>query len=174
METNYNKPSTAGIAMKWGAITGLISIIYSTILQVTGMATNQGLSWLGFVILIGGIFYAMKDFKTQTGGYMTYGEGLGVGTLTSAISGLLSSAFAAFYIGFIDDSSIKQTLALQRKKFEEQGMDDAQIDQAIAMAEKFSGPGTIFLFGLIGSVIIGLIISLVIAAILKHERKELV
>jgi hypothetical protein len=173
MET-INKPSTAGIALKWGAITGLVSIIYSTILQVTGLASNQPMAWAGSIIIIGGIFYGMNDFKSQTGGYMSYGEGLGVGTLLSAVSGLMSSAFSAFYIKFIDDSSIKKSLEIQRQAMEQRGMDDTQIDQAMQMAEKFTGPGMIFIFGFIFTLLLGLVISLVMAAILKKERTELI
>jgi hypothetical protein len=94
--------------------------------------------------------------------------------LLAAVSGLLASTFSAFYVKFIDDSTVKKTLAMQREAMEAKGMDDAQIDQAISMAEKFSGPGSIFLLGLVGSALIGFILSLVIAAILKKERTELI
>ncbi|MES2732177.1 MAG: DUF4199 domain-containing protein [Bacteroidota bacterium] len=173
METT-TKPSTAGIALKWGAITGLVAIIYNTILQVTGLALNQAVSSLAFVILIGGIVYGMKEFKTQTGGYMSYGEGLGLGSLLSAVYGLLASAFGAIYIKYIDDSTMKKQMEIQRQAMEQRGMDDAQIDQAIQMAEKFTGAGSIFVMGLLGSLLIGFIISLVVAAIMKKERTELI
>lgn len=173
MENAYNKPSTAGIALKWGAIAGLVSIIFSTILYVTGQSNNKLVSSLGLIILIGGIVYAIKEFKSQTGGYMSYGEGLGLGSLVSAVSGLLSAAFSAFYIKFVDDSSIKMAMQQQRLEMEQKGMDDAQIDQAMSIAENFTGPGAIFLFGFIGIVIFGFILSLIISAIMKNDHKEL-
>jgi hypothetical protein len=175
METNYNKPSTAGIAMKWGAIAGLVSIILSVILNVSGQANNKTVSIIGgTIILVGGIIYAIKEFKSLTRGYITFGEGLGVGSLVSAVIGLLSGAFTAFYIQFIDDSSIKQGLQQQRIEMEQKGVDDAQIDQAMAIAEKMTGPGFIFIFSFIITLFFGFLFSLIISAIMKHERKELV
>jgi hypothetical protein len=173
METT-TKPSTAGIALKWGAITGLVSIIYYIILQVTGLATNQAMSWLSLVIMIGGMVYGLNEFKKENGGFMTYGEGLGVGTLLSAINGLIYGAFASFYIAFVDDSTMKKTLAIQRQAMEDKGMDDAQIDQAMSMAEKFMGPGPVFLISLLFCVFFGFLLSLVVSAILKKERTELI
>ncbi len=173
METT-TKPSTAGIALKWGAITGLVSIIYYIILQVTDLVLNQAMGWLGMVILIGGIVYGMNEFKKENGGYMTYGEGLGVGSLLAAVNGLIYGAFSSFYIAFVDDSSMKKTLAMQRQAMEDKGMADAQIDQAISMTEKFMGPGSLFVIGILFSVIVGFILSLIISAILKKEQTELI
>jgi hypothetical protein len=173
METHYNKPSTAGIALKWGAIAGLLSIIFTAILYMTGQANNKWLSSLGFLFLVGGIVYAIKEFKSQSGGHMSFGEGLGLGSLVSAVIGLLSGTFSAFYIKFVDDSFVKTTLQQQRLEMEQQGMDDAQIDQAIALAENFAGPGAIFLFGFLGTLLVGFILSLIISAIMKNDHKDL-
>ena len=173
METNYNKPSTAGIALKWGAIAGLLSIVFSTVLFVTGQANNKLVSSLGLLILIGGIVYAIKEFKSQSGGYISFGEGLGLGSLASAVCGLLSAAYNVFYIKFVDDSSIKMAMQQSRLELEQKGMDDAQIDQAMAMAENLSGPGVLFLFGFFGTLLFGFIFSLIISAIMKNEHKDL-
>ncbi|MBC7922513.1 MAG: DUF4199 domain-containing protein [Ferruginibacter sp.] len=176
METT-TKPSTAGIALKYGAIAALVSIIYGTIMQIAGLATDPAMTVVSFVVSVGiftaAIVYAMKDFKSQSGGYMSYGEGLGLGSLLSAVAGLISSAFSAIYIGFIDDSSMKKSMAMQRQAMEQQGQDDAQIDQAMAMAERFTGPGFIFFFGFLASLFLGFILSLIIAAVMKKDRMEL-
>lgn len=84
-----------------------------------------------------------------------------------------NSAFSAFYVAFIDDSSVKKSLEIQRQAMEQRGMDDAQIDQAIAMAQKFSGPGSIFLFGTIATLFVGFILSLIIAAIMRKDRMDM-
>ena len=173
MENVTNKPSTAGIALKWGGIAGLISIIFSAILYITSQASNKWLSSLGFLFLVGGIVYAIKEFKSQSGGHISFGEGLGLGSLVSAVIGLLSATFSAFYIKFVDNSFVKTTLQQQRLELEQQGMDDAQIDQALSVAENFMGPGALFLFGFLGTLLMGFIFSLIISAIMKNERKDL-
>jgi hypothetical protein len=69
---------------------------------------------------------------------------------------------------------MKQAMDIQRQKMEEQGMDDAQIDQAMAMAEKFSGPGMILVSSIFFMLFVGFILSLIISAVMKNERNEFV
>jgi uncharacterized membrane protein len=113
----------------------------------------------------------MREFKEQNGGYMTYGQGLGVGTLTSAVAGLLSSLISTFYIKFVDPTVLQRTMDEQRIQMEERGMSDAQIDQAMKIAESMTGFS--FLFATLAIVFFGFILSLIIAAILKRERDVL-
>jgi hypothetical protein len=57
-----------------------------------------------------------------------------------------------------------------REDMETRGMDDAQIDQAMSMTEKFMTPGIMFAMGVLSYVIIGFIISLIIAAIMRKDK----
>jgi hypothetical protein len=178
MEPTTATPSTARIALKYGLFIGLGLIIYYLITQLAGLAANPTAGMIGMVIsaaiLIVGIVYAIKDFKSQNDGFMSYGQGLGLGALASAVSGLISGIFSSIYVSFIDNSAMKQALDIQRQKMEEQGMDDAQIDQAMAMAEQFSGPGMILVISILSMLFIGFILSLIISAVMKNERNEFV
>ena len=89
---------------------------------------------------------AFKYFKEHNGGFMRYGQGLGIGTLMSLIAGLLTSVFMYIYVKFIDTRMMERAMEMQRMEMEKQGMDDAQIDQAMEMAGKFSGPEMIIDF----------------------------
>jgi hypothetical protein len=177
METTSTTPSTARVALKYGLLTALGLIIYSMVIQLAGLAGNQTVSYLGILvtsaILVAGIVYAMKDFKSQNEGFMSYGQGLGLGALTATVSGLISGIFTYIYLTFIDNSAIKQAMDAQRDAMEARGMDDDQIDQAIAMAEKFSSPGMMVAISIISSLFIGFILSLIVSAIMKKERNEL-
>ena len=51
-------------------------------------------------------------------------------------------------------------------------MSDAQIEQGMKMAENFSGPTAMLIFGIIGGVFFGFIISLVVSAFTKKSREE--
>jgi hypothetical protein len=177
MEPTSTTPSTARIALKFGLLTGLGLIIYSMIINLAGLAGNQTVSYIGMLvtgaILVAGIIYAMKDFKSQNAGYMSYGQGLGLGALTAAVSGLISGIFTYIYLSFVDNSAMKQAMEAQREAMEARGMDDEQIDQAMAMAEQFSSPGMLVTFSVLGMLFMGFILSLVISAIMKKDRNEL-
>ncbi|MEZ4904707.1 MAG: DUF4199 domain-containing protein [Spirosomataceae bacterium] len=162
--------TTARTALKWGVITGIASIVFSTIIFVTGQFMNQALTSLGLIILIVTMVLAMKEYRTFNGGFMTYGQGLGIGALMAGISGFIGATFNYIYNEFIDTTIRQQILDKTREKFEEQGMDDAQIDAAIEMTAKFSSPGITFAIGIVFSIIFGFVIALVISAIMKKDK----
>lgn len=164
------KVSTARIALKYGVLASVVIMVFTTIINVTGQSQNKWLTSLSFVFMIVGIVVAMKAFKEENKGFMTYGEGLGLGSLFSAIMGLLGSTFSVLYNKFIDPTIITQAMDTARSEMESKGMDDAQIDQAMAMSEKFMSPGVLFAFGVIGSLMVGFVLSLIIAAILRKDK----
>lgn len=164
------QPTTARTALKWGLISGVASMIFTTVLYVSGQAANAGLASLGIIITVVLMVLAMKEFRTGNGGFMTYGQGLGVGTLMSGISGFIASTYAYIYNEFIDPTLRQQLLDKQREDMEGRGMDDAQIDAAMEIGAKFSSPGITFVLGIIIAIIIGFIISLIISAIMKKDK----
>jgi hypothetical protein len=164
------EPSTARIALKYGVITGVASIVYNVILIITEKNQNQALSALGLIILVVGMVYAMREFKTENTGYMSYGQGLGIGTLIAAISGLLGATFMMFYTQFIDSNFMQKTLDTARDDMERRGMSDAQIDAGMQFSEKMMSPGIMFATGVFFSIFIGFIVSLIIAAIMRRNK----
>ena len=162
--------TTARTALKFGIISGVAGIVFISILYVSGQAANSSLAWLGSIITIAVMVLAMKEFRTLNGGFMTYGQGLGIGTLLSGISGFIGSVYSYIYQEFIDTTLRQQILDKVRDDLENRGMDDAQIEQALEMTQKFSSPGITFAIGVIGSIFIGFIIALIISAIMKKDK----
>ena len=162
--------STARVALKWGVILGIALIIYTLILFLTDNVGNNKLGFISLAISIAGLVLAMRDYRTLNGGFMSYGEGLSVGTLTAGVSGLLSSLFSVFYTTVIDTGAMERMTDRVREQSEESGLSDEQIDQQISILEMFQSPGLSFAFGVISAVIFGLLLSLVIAAIMRRNR----
>lgn len=178
MESASATPSTARIALKYGVLIGLALIIYYLISQLAGLATSLSAGVIGFIIMVAmltvGIIYAIREFKSQNEGFVSYGQGLGLGALSAAVAGLINGIFTYIYLSFIDDSAIKQQMDMQRTMLEERGMSDAEIDQAMASAATFTGPGMALAGSIILMLILGFILSLIIAAVMKKERNEFV
>jgi hypothetical protein len=164
------KTSTARVALKYGVFTSVLIMVYTTIINVAGLSQNQLLTSLTFVFMVVAIVLAMKDYREQNKGFMSYGEGLGLGTLVSGVMGLLSSAFNMFYIQFIDNTLLTKGMDKVREDMEKKGMDDSQIDQAMELSQRLLSPGVIFFMGVVGSILMGLVISLIVAAILRREK----
>lgn len=162
------------VALRYGLLTGLVSIICAFILYTSGQETNTALGYASLIIpIVVGIVLAHKEYKKQQSGFMSYGQGVGIGTLLSVVSGLLGAIFTYVYREFIDPTMAQRTMDQMRAKFEAAGnMSEAQIDNALAMSQKFStGPISIGLAVLVFA-IFGLLLSLIISAITKHNRPE--
>ncbi|GAB3340950.1 hypothetical protein GCM10027299_54790 [Larkinella ripae] len=166
------KPSTARLALKWGLISGVIFMVYTTAINVTGQFTNTTLPWLSLVISIVIVVMAMREYRALNGDYMSYGEGVGLGTLLSVVSAMVSFTYNFIYTTFIDPTIRQQTLDKVREQMEERGMPDDQIEQAMEMTEKFQSPGLQFLFGILAAAFFGLIISLIVAAFLRRNKPD--
>jgi hypothetical protein len=164
------KVSTARVALKYGVLGSVVIMIFTTIINVAGLSQNKILSSLSFVFMIVAIVLSMKDFREQNKGFMSYGEGLGLGTLVSAVMGLLSSAFTMFYMQFIDNTLLTQGMDKVRSDMEARGMDDAKIDQAMELSQKFMSPGIVFAMGVFMYILTGFVISLIVAAIIRREK----
>lgn len=167
------KSNIWGVAKKHGIILGLISITYFVILNIAGLVTNQIAGYVGYIFSIAIIYMAHGAFKNEGDGYMTYGQGLGLGTATSLISGVISSVFSFIYIKFIDDSFLEQIMDKAVEDMEAKGMSDGEIDQAMEITSMMMNPIGITIMGIIGAVFLGFVFSLVISAITKNTNPEL-
>ncbi|WP_128544349.1 DUF4199 domain-containing protein [Larkinella soli] len=164
------QPSTARLALKWGVISGVISMVYTTALYISGQFTNTALTWLSLVISVVLIVMAMREYRSLNNGFMSYGEGLSLGTLLTVIGALIATTYNFIYTTFIDTTIRQQVLDQARANMEDQGMSDEQVEQAIELAQRLQSPGLQFLFGILVSAFFGLLISLVVAAFLRRNK----
>lgn len=168
------KPSAARVALKWGLISAVISIIYSVVMVLIGKYQDPSMNTVNFIfglaVAVGILIYALREFRTLNNGYLSFGQGLGVGTLTSAVSGVVAGLFTFVYLKFIDPSALEKSMDIARDELERRGMDEAQIEQAEKYTSMFTSPGAIFVFSVFGAVLIGFILSLIIAAIVRREK----
>jgi hypothetical protein len=167
-----NNTTPLKIGLRYGLIVGLVMIIYSIILNVTGLNLNPAMGYMSYVILIIFIFLAHNTFKKEGDGYMSIGQGLGIGMITSSIGGVLSSVFSTIYITIIDPSILDKIKDMQIEKMEEQGIDEATIQKSLEMAEWFMSPIGLFISGLVGILFVGFVISLIISLITKKDNPQ--
>ena len=164
------EPSVARVALKYGLIFGVIGSIYGILLYVFHLESNNFLPYLSFVLMVLAIVQGIKDFRNQNEGFISYGQGLSIGALVGTIMGLVSGTLNTFYITVIDSSPLSRMNDVARERLERQGLDDAQIENALEISQKFQSPGILFLLGVIGSVFFAFLLSLIIAAIFQKKR----
>lgn len=164
------EPSVARVSIRYGLIFGLVSAIYGILLYVFELETNPALPYLSWILMIVAIVQAIKDYRSQNQGFVSYGQGLSIGALTGTIMGLIGGILNTFYITVIDKTPLQRIADITRQKLEEQGLDDQAIENALEMSQKFQSPGLLFVFAVLGSAFFGFIFSLVISAVLQKKR----
>ncbi|RZJ94197.1 MAG: DUF4199 domain-containing protein [Hymenobacter sp.] len=174
METSATSASTTttSIGLRYGLLTGLVSIIISFVLNMTQLEQSPA-KWLTVVVLIVGIILAQKNFRQANGEFMSYGQAVGVGMVLTAVSSALGAVFSYIYVTLIDPEMPTRILEKGRADLEARGgMSDAQIDQAMHWTAMFVQGPALAGIALVGGLLMGLVISLITAAILKNPKPE--
>ena len=165
--------TTRSVGIRYGIIMGIISIAFFVIMMVAGVDMSGPARWASLIYTAIIFFLAHKYFKENGDGYMTIGQGTGIGFWASLIASVISSLFTFVYVKFIDQSFIQQILDKQREAFEEAGnMSEDQIDAALEMSAKFTTPEMMLVFGLIGGVIMGVICAVIVSLFTQKKNPE--
>lgn len=153
--------------VKYGLLTAVATIAYVIVLHFAGQITNNLLMTLALLLLIGGIILAHLSYKKANQGQMSYGKGLLIGTILSLVTAIVTRIYLYIHIKFIDSELLDYYVEVQSFALEQRGTDPEQIDAIIA-GPMFSAEG-FALMGLVFYFIVGVILSLVIAAITKKK-----
>ncbi len=171
MEENVSV-TTRSAGIRYGLILALASIAFFVIMNVAGMDMQGPLSYIGWAISIAVIYLAHKYYKENGDGYMTIGQGVGIGFWTGLVSAFISSPFTYLYIKFVDTSFIDNIKDKQIEKMQEQGMSDEQIDQGMQFAAMFMSAEAILIMGIVGGIIMAIIFALIISLFTKNTPPE--
>ncbi len=174
MEEEIELPSLRSIGVKFGIIAGLLGIMFTIVIDVTGNLGNQGLQYSGLIITLAVVFFAHREYKNNGDGFMNYGQGVGIGAWIGLVGSVISSVFTYVYVSFINTEYVSTLKDIQRMKMEEQGLSDAQIDQAMEITGAFMTPVALLGMGLFMGVLFTVIIALIVSAFTKKARPELV
>lgn len=119
--TTESTASSSLIALKYGFISGLLSFLFSTLVNVMGWAENfqESIGWISgiwsLLLAVTITFLCLREFREQNEGFISYGQGLGLSTLLGAIGGLVAGGFNYIYIEFIDNSVIQRQMDIARE-----------------------------------------------------------
>lgn len=166
------KNSLKQIAINYGLLLALVSILMMVIMFVMNITKNWTLSILSFAITIYLLFAAIKAYRTGNGGFLKLGEALKVGLATAAIAGVVSAIYAYLHYSFVYPEYIDIILDEAREGMaaQSQGMTEEQMEQALNFTKGFTTPFMMATFSLIGSLFFGFIISLFSGLILKRDN----
>lgn len=155
-------------ALKYGLYTAVAYILVSLLYYVLDISRESWLNYLVYLIIIAGIVMATINYRDKiNGGNISFGKAFSTGVIISTVVGLIGAIYVYVFFNYIDPNAQKEMLEAVEQKLLEQGMSDEMIDQQVAMTQKFMKPAFMMISSLIGTVLIGSIISLITSAVLK-------
>jgi hypothetical protein len=154
-------------AVKYGVLVGLVSSAYMFLMQILGQITNPWLSAAAMLFWIAGIVLAQLSYRKANQGIMGYGMGVLLGIVVTAISVPISRAYVYIHLKFISTELLDYTMDRQALAYEQYGLGPEEIDRALA-GWTYTIPGFVLL-GLVISLLMGVILSLIIAAITRKS-----
>ncbi|HET8886260.1 MAG TPA: DUF4199 domain-containing protein [Salinimicrobium sp.] len=164
--------SPGKFAVNYGLILGLVIVLISVIMYVTGMQL-EGVQWpiyLYYLIFLGFIFYAVSQFKKQNNGFLSIGESIKVGVVVAVISALVFGVYNIIFNYVIDPEFTSQVMDVTREKMlENPNMTEEIVDQSMEWVEMFSSPWIMTAYWLALSAFFGLLYSLIAGAIMKQK-----
>lgn len=174
MENQKMSPSL--IMLKWGAIGGLLSFIFTLITKLTGLEDDfsETLGWVStiftLIINVTILVLALREVREENDGFMSYGQGLGSSTLLGAIWGVIAGGFNYIYLQFIDQGVVQKQLDLARERLEDQGLTESQIEDAEKITKMMMGPGVQFVIVVLVTIVFMFILGLIVSGVLKREK----
>lgn len=163
----------------FGAIAGLVVI--TGMIVVMRLAGDEGMQlseWLGYLIMIlalSVIFVGIKRHRDrELGGVIRFGQAVLVGLGISAVAGVIYVGVWELYLASTDHAFIEQytTQLIEAKKAA--GVSGAELATAIAevesMKEQYANPFFRIPITFLEIFPVGLLVSLVSAALLRNSR----
>lgn len=150
---------------------GLVLIIYSLILYFLDQTFNRSLGLISILILIAGLAWGIKSFRDDSrGGFLSYGQGVGAGTVISLYAGIITAIFGVIQYTLIDPDLMEKMYTFMEERMIEQGtLPESLIEQQMILMRKVLTPVTFPIFGIISNVFYGVLISLIASIFLKRE-----
>ena len=104
---------------------------------------------------------------------MTLSQGLKTGIGVALIGGVISIVYTLIFITFIEPDSLEKGMEMARQKMlDNPNLSEEQVDAQMEMAKKFSGPGIIAAAGMLWTLFLGFVISLIASAIMQKKENE--
>jgi hypothetical protein len=157
------------IGIKSGIIIVLGFTAYGLTVQLMEL---QGSLWnnLYYVVLVLGIYSAHYYYKEANSGLMTYQQGIKLGLISVLCAGFLNACPIYLYARFVDASFIAQLIQNAQELLQQRGAEEAITTEIVQTIQRMS-PEALALGILVSTALLGLTLTLVIAAFSRHSKK---
>jgi len=158
----------SNVILIWGVGTAVVTAIFSQVLSISDNP-NSGVRYFAYLILFGGLFVGLLQYRKANGGYLKFGEGFGAAMLMTLIVAFIS-VISLFIVLKSQPGYIDKILTLAQQNMVNKGFTQDQIDTNMKYARIFTTPRMLYIFSFIGSLIGGAIFSLIAAGLASKQK----
>lgn len=160
--------------IKFGIILGGALMFISLLFYALGMDKNETVSKIAgiFNIILPAIitFLGIKALRDENqNGFITFGQGFSCGMVISIVGAAISGIYSYLYFVVINPGMVTYVRMKQEEEMLSRGLSESEVEKMSGTMEMWTTPGMMAAFAVIGMIVLGLVISLIAAAILKKE-----
>ena len=159
-----------------GVIAGVLMWILMGAVNTDAINFDNGMIWgyATMIIALSLVFFGIKSYRDNHGGHISFLKGLQVGILISLISAFCYAASWELYYPMVGDEFMQKYTTYYLDKMKTDGASDAEIETARVEGEQFmelyKNFFVRFSFSLIEILPVGVIVTLVSAALLRKRE----
>jgi hypothetical protein len=158
-----------------GLILALEGIAFSLVLYFFDLTFNKSIGYINIPIQLGLLYFLLKSYRDNfMHGQITYGQSVGAGMVMFVYVALIMVIYTYVLWAVIDPGLAKKSLAVAEEAMVKKGTPQAAIDAGMAFTAKIMKPGIMAFFSIFGSLIGGLIFSLLVSIFIKKEGNPLI
>lgn len=165
------KLKTSTFSLPYGVLLGLILIVITVLMYVTGMIEEEKqwpvyIYYLIFPIFIGYSIYAYRNKNI----YLSLSEALKVGISVAFISGAVYGIYNLIYMYFIEPDTVEKVVQIAEEKLANQNMSESQIEENLKFVRRFANPWFASSMFILLSIAFGFVYSLISGVIFKKDK----
>ena len=159
-------------AITYGIVLGLILVLDHLVQYIFDIYDPPiWYSLLSWVIIISiFILFKIRFRNEELGGFISYGNALGLGTLIFFYSSIIYSLYYLILTTYIDTNYINILNILLEEKYLLSGMDEDSVDVLMKIMKRFQTPMITFILNILVYSLIGVVLSLFSSILIKKEK----
>jgi hypothetical protein len=158
-----------------GLILALEGIAFSLVLYFFDLTFNKTIGYINIPIQLGLLYFLLKSYRDNfMHGQITYGQSVGAGMVMFVYVAIIMVVYTYVLWAFIDPGLAKKSLAMAEEGLVKKGAPQAAIDAGMAFTAKIMKPGIMAFLSIFGTMIGGLILSLLVSIFIKKEGNPLI
>lgn len=164
------------IILKYGAIGGLLVVLFVSITQGYELVYREGITqyigYLGLIIMPLTLFFGLRELRDKyAGGSLSYGKAVLAGVGISIFAALLYCVYTYVDYKFLGDKDVQSLIKYTSKEMRRAGNTPAEINTELDRIQKHYGSIKPYISNLVWYTGLGFIYSTVIYFLLKIKSK---